>query len=664
MIQIDIPVGFRSVTGGIQEPGVNHGVSPVVNHAGILVGNQRNTVGFYHGKEGFRHGFSGRIPAGYRQLHAGLLNHAGFIFIGQLSERDMREAFEKTPRNLNSAFESTIQRIKNQPREPKSRQAMLVLKWVFLAKRQLKVEELCHALTVRYGDKTLDSKVLPSEKVLLDGCLGLVTVGEETSCLRLVHKSLQDYFEEQYKLGLLFDGQNEITKSCLAYMNLQFDSETNAMNYTALHRHFAFLDYAVKSWGLHARDSPTAETEVYWNEVAAMLHHKNRISYGLYPWIDKRFYTRSKYVHLTWPEFIEDMQLAPVSPAYLLFIFAYFGVFGQCIHHYIKNADAEAINAQMQTWQYSALYLATDNCQETFVSRLLENPNLDVNIKAVSGRTPLHCAVDNGYEILVRLPLEEPGIEINTIDQDGRTPLFSAVSSNNIALTRLLLARSDIDVQTVYLDRSHQKGFTPAASRPNVDVSQETVSDSEADNRLSALSCAAVFGHEDIVRILLERTDVGVNRADKYGRTPLSLAAEHGQVAVARLLLTRADIDVNRGALVDYGHVGDEEAYACTPLLIAIKKDREDVARLLLHTADVDVNTADKYGQTPLSYAASRNDTNLVGLLLDTANIDLNHCTPLVAAASNGASDVLDMLLQTSDIEVNQQDKNGDTAYQ
>ncbi|CCX06355.1 Similar to Delta-latroinsectotoxin-Lt1a; acc. no. Q25338 [Pyronema omphalodes CBS 100304] len=219
-------------------------------------------------------------------------------------------------------------------------------------------------------------------------------------------------------------------------MNLQFDSETNAMNYTVLHRHFAFLNYALKAWGLRARDSPTAETEVYWNEVAAMLHHKNRISYGLYPWIDERYYTRSRYVNLTWPEFIEDMQLAPVSPAYLLFIFAYFGIFGQCIHHYIKNADAEAINAQMQTWQYSALYLATDNCQETFVRRLLENPNLDVNIKAVSGRTPLHGAVENGYEMLVRLLLEEPGIEINAIDQDGRTPLFSAVNSNNIINAR------------------------------------------------------------------------------------------------------------------------------------------------------------------------------------------------------------------------------------
>jgi hypothetical protein len=60
-------VGFTSVSGGIREPGVNHGVSPVVNHAGIAVRNPGNTVGFYHGNEGFRHGFSGRFPASYQR---------------------------------------------------------------------------------------------------------------------------------------------------------------------------------------------------------------------------------------------------------------------------------------------------------------------------------------------------------------------------------------------------------------------------------------------------------------------------------------------------------------------------------------------------------------------------------------------------------------------
>jgi hypothetical protein len=46
---------------------MNHGVSLVVKHAGIPVGNLGNTIGFYHGNDGFRHGFLGRFPTGYRR---------------------------------------------------------------------------------------------------------------------------------------------------------------------------------------------------------------------------------------------------------------------------------------------------------------------------------------------------------------------------------------------------------------------------------------------------------------------------------------------------------------------------------------------------------------------------------------------------------------------
>jgi hypothetical protein len=91
------------------------------------------------------------------------------------------------PTSLESAFASTIERIKNQQHET-AVQAMDVLKWVFLAKRQLSVAELRHALAVNVtpqdtisSGETLDWENLPSEKSLVDWCLGLVIVNEETS---------------------------------------------------------------------------------------------------------------------------------------------------------------------------------------------------------------------------------------------------------------------------------------------------------------------------------------------------------------------------------------------------------------------------------------------------------------------------------------------------
>jgi hypothetical protein len=169
------------------------------------------------------------------------------VVLEQTFIRDIREASRATPANLNGAFENSIQRIKKLPRAPKSRQALAVIHWVFLAKRQLKVEELCHALAVRTGDKTLDSDCLPSEKALLDGCLGLVTIDEDTSYLRLVHKSLQDHLETQFNQGAIFeDGHKDIATTCLAYMGLERYSSSFYPSYAELLKTFPFLEYSLK----------------------------------------------------------------------------------------------------------------------------------------------------------------------------------------------------------------------------------------------------------------------------------------------------------------------------------------------------------------------------------------------------------------------------------
>jgi hypothetical protein len=64
------------------------------------------------------------------------------------------------PTKLETAFESTISRIKNQESE-RSKQAMDVLKWTFFAQRPLTVIELRHALSV-----TIDpSNMQPGKRV-------------------------------------------------------------------------------------------------------------------------------------------------------------------------------------------------------------------------------------------------------------------------------------------------------------------------------------------------------------------------------------------------------------------------------------------------------------------------------------------------------------------
>jgi hypothetical protein len=94
------------------------------------------------------------------------------------------------PEKLDDAFRATIERI-NRQTPARSSQGMEVLKWTFLAERQLSIPELRHAIAVTdiYTD-TLDPNDLPFERSLIDCCCGLVVLDKQTSTIRLVHKSL------------------------------------------------------------------------------------------------------------------------------------------------------------------------------------------------------------------------------------------------------------------------------------------------------------------------------------------------------------------------------------------------------------------------------------------------------------------------------------------
>jgi hypothetical protein len=179
------------------------------------------------------------------------------------------------PKQLYDAFGKTLDRIQNQ-QDSKAEQGMNVLKWVFLASRQLSVSELRHALSVHPGDKKLDEEGFPSEQSLLDCCLGLVIIDEGTSSIRLVHKSLQDFLKQQYECGALFsEGHRQILCTCLTYLCYP-NSDTDGLDdapfwsdITDLLDRFAFIEYCHRSWDYHAKANN--QPPEFWNEAAELL---------------------------------------------------------------------------------------------------------------------------------------------------------------------------------------------------------------------------------------------------------------------------------------------------------------------------------------------------------------------------------------------------------
>jgi ankyrin repeat protein len=191
--------------------------------------------------------------------------------------------------------------------------------------------------------------------------------------------------------------------------------------------------------------------------------------------------------------------------------------------------------------------------------------------------------------------------QINSKDNSGRTALSYAASNGHEAVVRLLLNRSDINVNS-----SDGDGYT-------------------------VLSLAAMKGHETIVRLLLDRSDINANLLDEDGNTVLSRAVLNGHKAVVRLLLNRNDMNINVNLLDEDGNtammrllldrndinVNLLKKDGNTALSLAAENGHEAMVRLLLDRNDINVNLLDEDGNTTLSLAASKEHEAVVRLLLD-----------------------------------------------
>ena len=134
----------------------------------------------------------------------------------------------------------------------------------------------------------------------------------------------------------------------------------------------------------------------------------------------------------------------------------------------------------------------------------LRGMNIDLNLKDVVGRTPLHIAAEKG-NMDVAMFLIENGANVNVADVNGNTPLVFIINkTGNLKVIQRLL----------------EKGAT-------VNVQNRTGE--------TALMYAAWHGHSAIVQLLLEnRADVTLKNLQ--GRTALTLAESKGHQEIVEML--------------------------------------------------------------------------------------------------------------------------------
>ncbi|GKU10651.1 unnamed protein product [Fusarium langsethiae] len=605
--------------------------------------------------------------------------------LSQPTKGDLLETLEtlnKGELGLDDHYHQAMSRIQDQ--EPKRKAlAMKILTWIVHSKRPLSLPELQHALAVRKNTQELDPNFIPHSEIILSLCAGLVVVDEESTIVRLVHYTTQEYFEREQ--GQWFeDPETDMTITCVTYLLFDSFDKADPTVYRRNHnlweerdgdletylKGHPLYDYSAYHWGHHAK-SATEQVNGLLLGFLTSYAHVNFCGYVMMPHIE-RFDS---------PVMVSGLHLA-----------AHFGLWSLARYLLDDGFDPDQMDSNLRT----PLSYAAESGQEKIVRLLLARDDVDPDTSSKDSncgrRTPLMLAAMNGHKGVVDLISGRSDIDINVWDANGTTALCWAVRSRDISIVaRLLEKGGDLEME----NSSGQTMLAVAAENGDSKMVTFLLENGALPNPKpkgkygkAPLTYAAMKGHETIVKLLLGFEGVAIDAEDQDERSPLTHAAEHGHEGIVKLLLERGanpqlrdryqygGYPIHRAA--EGGHVGvvklllqrevNPDALtgdSRTPFSLAAEKGHIVIAKQLLATGKVDPDSkaSGEYseGRTPLSYAAEEGHETIVEFLLDTCGADpdtratgswVAGKTPLMFAASSERLGVVRILLNSNRVNL------------
>ena len=286
--------------------------------------------------------------------------------------------------DLDSVYAQTLQRIKDQ-KGSRSRLGMEVLMWVSHAERPLRIDELCHALAVEIESTDLDPENISPPDTVLGSCLGLVAVDKETSTVRLIHYTVQEYLSRP---GNLPDTHKILAQTCLAYLNHEQVKRLPTNNVSDL-GDMPFLEYCSFYWGSHAK------VELSGGAKSLALDLLNRYDN-----------------HVSATLLFERVRSS----------------------HFVLNRSL-----------FTGLHCASYFGIVELVTSLIEVKGCDINRTDCMGFTALMWAAQQGNEGVMRLLLARDDTDPDKANDYGETPVLQASKNGHEGAVRLLLARGDVN---------------------------------------------------------------------------------------------------------------------------------------------------------------------------------------------------------------------------
>lgn len=257
-----------------------------------------------------------------------------------------------------------------------------------------------------------------------------------------------------------------------------------------------------------------------------------------------------------------------------------------------------------------------------------------------------------------QVALIKHNLNIDLKDENGCTALMYAAMHGHADIVRMLIDRG-ADIHT--------------RNKPRLLLIDRTL-----PSTCTALDFSAINGHADIAQMLIDK-GADINGTDWY-ISPLRHAASNGKKTIVEMLINaRAEIKKHPQSLALNdaawgGHTDIVEIFINkfnlepTPALIsAIKnteKENTETVQILLN-AGANINSSDASGSTPLHYAVRYGHANIFQRLIDK-NADVNYqdksgFTPLHWAATSNNRQTVEILLNTG-ADVHLKSEYGETA--
>lgn len=416
--------------------------------------------------------------------------------------RSLREAVGSSPKNLDELYYEAWHRVSSQNSDSR-KAAQDALRWLSCSFRQLRAQELRHALATQTGDKSMkEEETLMNFDRLIRSCAGLVTVDKGSQIVRLVHQTAQEFFRG--RAGEYFpDAHSQLARTCLTYLCFDefsqgpYEFESNRFIVSNLRgpvaasrflmtrlRRYPFLEYAADHWGDHAHGQATER--MLQHQILAFLGTPKTLASAV-----QAQYWNASSSHIWLPSYRSSLGSSNHTPIHVAVSFAL---------DYIVEALLRDVTI------------------------------LDLNAEDDSNKTAFHWAAESGLLGCAQLLLAG-GANIRTQDDKSYTPLYKASVFGHASIVKLILEHD----QTAKLKKDEISAAV-CSNHKLVIQTYITAAPKPAERANLILMESSAIGRPELIEIAVS-FGADVNVKDRKGRTALLVAVENGRSTAAQTLI-------------------------------------------------------------------------------------------------------------------------------